>query len=349
LEAGRVRRLLARTLLVLGGAVTATVVGWLLCSGSASADVLPGVPVVPVQPTTIAGVAVPSVTGVVDPQQGTSGRGTGQTASAARPVAKSTAKPVAKSSGKRAVRATHTDRTKHFGDAVVSSVTGLVTDELPTAQLPTAPLPTVQLPSTGLSDAHLPDTPAALGSVVRQVHNVVVGFGDRVTPAVAPATALVPLHLGGLGITPVADDSPGTVAHPLGRAATPQSAPRAVRLSMPATGPGDGETHQHLPMIVAHQTTGATDSTRAADSAPASGDSHNTGDNAGRHLPALPPAQPLGSSDSGAHSPAGPTGGTGGAQVLLTHSLDAALTACGASSSPRLAVVPGKQPGTSPD
>lgn len=47
LAAGRVRRLLVRVLLVLGGAFAVTVIGWLLCAGSANADELPAVPSVP--------------------------------------------------------------------------------------------------------------------------------------------------------------------------------------------------------------------------------------------------------------------------------------------------------------
>jgi hypothetical protein len=47
LATGAVRRLLLRTVLVLGGAFAATVIGWLFCAGSASADVLPSVPTVP--------------------------------------------------------------------------------------------------------------------------------------------------------------------------------------------------------------------------------------------------------------------------------------------------------------
>lgn len=47
LAAGRVRLLLARALVVLGGAFAVTAVGWLLCAGSASADTLPPVPVIP--------------------------------------------------------------------------------------------------------------------------------------------------------------------------------------------------------------------------------------------------------------------------------------------------------------
>jgi hypothetical protein len=47
LATGAVRRLLLRTVLVLGGAFAATVIGWLFCAGSANADVLPSVPTVP--------------------------------------------------------------------------------------------------------------------------------------------------------------------------------------------------------------------------------------------------------------------------------------------------------------
>ncbi len=51
-RAGRVRRSLVRVLLVLGGALVATGVGWLLSSASASADVLPTVPLPPLSSVT---------------------------------------------------------------------------------------------------------------------------------------------------------------------------------------------------------------------------------------------------------------------------------------------------------
>jgi hypothetical protein len=57
-EAGRVRRSLTRALLVLGGALIATVVGWLLSSATANAAELPSVPVVPAVVSSV----VPAVT-----------------------------------------------------------------------------------------------------------------------------------------------------------------------------------------------------------------------------------------------------------------------------------------------
>jgi hypothetical protein len=59
LAGGLVRRLLLRALLVLGGAFAATLLGWLLGAGSASADVLPQVP------------SIPQVLGAVVPQLST--------------------------------------------------------------------------------------------------------------------------------------------------------------------------------------------------------------------------------------------------------------------------------------
>jgi hypothetical protein len=62
-EAGRVRRSLTRALLVLGGALIATVLGWLLSSATASAAELPSVPVVPsdVVSSVVPAVAVPAI------------------------------------------------------------------------------------------------------------------------------------------------------------------------------------------------------------------------------------------------------------------------------------------------
>lgn len=63
-DRGRVSRLVTRTLLVLGGTVAATVVGWLISSATASADTLPDLAV----PGTHAGPAPVSatVTGMLD-------------------------------------------------------------------------------------------------------------------------------------------------------------------------------------------------------------------------------------------------------------------------------------------
>jgi len=59
-DRGRVSRLVTRTLLVLGGTVAATAIGWLISSATASADTLPGLAV----PGTHAPVT--TVTGVLD-------------------------------------------------------------------------------------------------------------------------------------------------------------------------------------------------------------------------------------------------------------------------------------------
>jgi hypothetical protein len=58
-EAGRVRRSLTRALLVLGGALIATALGWLLSAATASAAELPNVPVVP---SDLVSSVVPAVT-----------------------------------------------------------------------------------------------------------------------------------------------------------------------------------------------------------------------------------------------------------------------------------------------
>ncbi|HEX4703429.1 MAG TPA: hypothetical protein VH352_14980 [Pseudonocardiaceae bacterium] len=61
-EAGRVRRLLARVLLVLGGTVAVTAIGWLLSTASAGADELP---TVPVGPSAVLSAVVPVVSAAV--------------------------------------------------------------------------------------------------------------------------------------------------------------------------------------------------------------------------------------------------------------------------------------------
>lgn len=72
---------------------------------------------------------------------------------------------------------------------------------------------------------------------------------------------------------------------------------------------------------------------------------------AGHHHdgPVLPPVQPVGSSDSTMHGTGGLAGGAGGASLPATPVLGGGLQSAGTPSTPRLAVAPGLQPGTSPD
>src|SRR6202000_3379485 len=65
--------------------------------------------------------------------------------------------------------------------------------------------------------------------------------------------------------------------------------------------------------------------------------------------PLLPPIQPAGSSDSSAHGPTSLAGGPGGTHVPFTHFPGSGLNLARSPSTPRLAVAPGQQPGTSPD
>jgi hypothetical protein len=67
------------------------------------------------------------------------------------------------------------------------------------------------------------------------------------------------------------------------------------------------------------------------------------------HSPVLPPVQPVGSSDSTMHGTGGLAGGAGGASLPATPVLGGGLQSAGTPSTPRLAVAPGLQPGTSPD
>lgn len=393
LEAGRVRRLLARTLLILGGALTATVVGWLLCSGSASADVLPGSPAVPVRPATVLGAVSPSVTDVVTgktdrlqsapahanatakpaTQHKAQGKAQAQAKAQAptarspktqptktHPAAKAPKQTTKQASANQAVRnrAQADGVTPQLLSAAASLpksrlvATPLSELRLPDAEASIAPLADAQLPTAGLTGDHLPGAPAALDKVVQQVHLAVAGFGARVTPAVAPATALVPLKISGIGSAPAATSEP-VVAHPLARVTTArpvavQAMAASDRLTQPTAIPA-AALHRHLPMIDSHHTADGVDGIGAVDGADGTSSGDQPIDSGRRHMPALPPVQPLGSSDSCAHGAGGPTGGTGGSQVSFVHALGAALSACGAPSTPRLAVVPGKQPGTSPD
>lgn len=260
LAAGRVRRLLVRVLLVLGGAFAVTVLGWLLCAGSANADELPTVP------------SVPSVVGGVD-----------------------------------------------------DAVTQVSTPDLKPAALPSNPLrgdalSGAALPDSGLADTGLAD--ADLGKVTRQVHLAVSGVGDKVTPAVRPAADLV------AAVTPVVHAQPvEAVAEPV----TPQAAavpvpPRVTVVSVP---------HKHTagPPI---QLPAPVRSTPASSGAMP-------------HTPMLPPLQPAGSSDSNAHGTGGVAGGSPGAQSSFTHVIGSGLNLAGTPGTPRVAVAPGQQPGTSPD
>lgn len=67
------------------------------------------------------------------------------------------------------------------------------------------------------------------------------------------------------------------------------------------------------------------------------------------HSPVFPPAQPMGSSDSGAHGSGGVAGGTGVALASFAHVIGAGPAMAGLPAVPRLAASPGQQPGTSPD
>jgi len=241
-SAGRARRLLVRVLLVLGGAVVVTGIGWLIGTASASAEVLPTVPVPP-----------------------------------------------------------------------LSSVTDTIT---------TPPVETPTLPAT-VPD--LPGTPADLGQVAQQVHQAVSGVRDRVTPATAPATALVPL--------------PVILAIPVSHApviSTPAVATAASASPTASVRPQTVVSHRH-PVGVANHVR-----PRAMDTVPPAG--------APQHrMPMLPPLQPSGSSDANAHTTGGTAGGAGGTQVPFVDIVGAAPYAVGRPTTPRLPVAPGQAPGTSPD
>jgi hypothetical protein len=220
-----VRRLLVRVLLVLGGACTATVVGWLLCAGSANADELPAIPSVP---------SVPSVL-------------------------------------------------HDLGNA---------------AQVSTPDIHAVTLPRNPLPDP-------GLGKVTQQVRLTV--------PADVPAPVTPTVH----AVAPKQAEQHHAV--------TPQAQPQHRHASTPA-----GRVRAKL----------SRPAPRPVPPAPAPVPPHKT-------VP--PPSQPAGSSDSSAHGAGGSAGGSGGALAPLAHVLGHGLNLAGAPSTPRLAVVPGAQPGTSPD
>jgi hypothetical protein len=242
LAAGRVCRLLVRVLLVLGGAFAVTVLGWLLCAGSANAAELPTVP------------SVPSVLAGVD-----------------------------------------------------STVAQVSTPDIRAPKLASSPLPDNTLPDPGL------------GKVTQQVHLTTIGVGDRVTPAVPRASDLV------AAVVPAGHAQP---AKPVTRAVT---RPVAVTPAPPTV----SVPHRHVVQQQVRRTV-------PQRSAPAPS-------GVGPHLPALPPLQPAGSSDSNAHGAGGVAGGSGGAQSSVTHVIGGGLNLAGTPSTPRIAVAPGQQPGTSPD
>lgn len=253
LAAGRVRRLLVRVLLVLGGVCVATVVGWLFSAGSANAASLPDVPRVP-------------------------------------------------------------------------SVLSATADQVSTSDLVTSVRPVL---STAVPQA-LPATPS-LDGVAKQVHVAVSSVGDRVTPSVAPATALV-------RTTGLASVVPATATEHVASHVTPAAPPvrpaasaaSAVARSRSAAAP----RHWHAVGRAPVQLPGA----HRIVPVPAPTDRG--------HVPPLPPAS---SSDSGAHSAGGVAGGASGAQVPVPHVFGSGPHLAGVPNTPRPAVAPGQQPGTSPD
>lgn len=79
-SAGRARRLLLRVLLVLGGALVVTGIGWLVGTASASAEVLPTVPVPPLSAVTdvVPAPALPAAVPATLPTPALSGSSLGQ-------------------------------------------------------------------------------------------------------------------------------------------------------------------------------------------------------------------------------------------------------------------------------
>jgi hypothetical protein len=246
LAGGRVRRLLARVLVVLGGAFGVTAVGWLLCAGSADADSLPAVPVVP---------------------------------------------------------------------SVVSAIA---------PQLSTSDITLPALPLVGITD-RVHDAASGVGTKVRgKVRRV-----EKTTKVVKVRHKVVPVAV------PVAHHDPIAPVARAARAARAASAARVgkvVRVGKPSTvAPAVLVQHRHA----AVRPPGVPRSTPAP-----------TPQDTGRQAPLLPPAGP---SDSSAHGAGNVAGGSGGAHLPLTHVLGHGPHLAGIPSTPRLAVAPGQQPGTSPD
>lgn len=243
LVAGRVRLLLARALVVLGGVFAITAVGWLLSAGSANADTLPPVPV------------IPSVVSAIAPQ--------------------------------------------------------LSTPDIKPPALPAAPA----LPLDG---------------VTKQVHVAVAGVGDKVdkvekvAPAVAPVTDPV-LH----------QEHPVTLAKPA-------VVPTHRHVSTPSATASVKADTLVTDVLVQHRHVTVATPVRARHPVPPAPLN-------GHHAPPLPPLQPAGSSDSSAHGAGSVAGGAGGAHLPFTHVLGGGLNLACAPSTPRIAVAPGQQPGTSPD
>ncbi|HEX5403515.1 MAG TPA: hypothetical protein VFX16_14565 [Pseudonocardiaceae bacterium] len=235
------RPLLVRALMVLGGAFAITAVGWLLCAGSASADTLPPVPV------------IPSVVAAVAPQLST------------------------------------TD----------IDAPGIKAPEIRDLKPPALPL----------------------DGVTKQVHVTMSGVGAKVDK-VEKAAPVVTL--------PPATDLP--VHH------TPAVVPPVVHQLSPAQ-PEAQRQHIAAPSVRMARTVW-TPRAQQHPTAPLG---------AGHHTPLLPPLQPAGSSDSNAHGAGSVAGGAGSAHLPVTHVLGCGLNLACAPSTPRIAVAPGQQPGTSPD
>jgi hypothetical protein len=133
-----------------------------------------------------------------------------------------------------------------------------------------------------------------------------------------------------------ADTEPPVVRHAITVAIRPDVTEQAVRKTTPKTGPKPTpETAAHLAAPIPAPPAPGTALARHVTSTPTG---HGNG-------PMLPPAQP----DSGVHGGGGLVGGPGSAYSLATPVFGAGLALAGPESTPRLAVAPGTQPGTSPD
>lgn len=233
---GAARRLLVRALVVVGGVVAVTAVGWLLSTSSAHADELPAVPLVP---------------------------------------------------------------------SVLSAVPQPI--QHPAApRLSTPDVKDIKAPELKPVVERLLPTPPSLDTVTRHVP---VAVDD---PAVPPLTK--PARQDTESGSPVVQHAITVAVRPHTTRQVP--APKVTHVTSPAPAP-----------VSWHAT-----------SAPSQ-----------HHQPLLPPVQPAGSPDSTVHGGTGVAGGPGGACAPFTPVLGAGPALADPSSSPRLAVAPGTQPGTSPD
>lgn len=318
LGAGRARRLLTRALLVAFGAIVATAIGWLVCSSPASADELPAAPTGPLT-TALVAVPAPAVPALPVPgapaaghsDTGLSGIGLPAPSQPSPDPAGSDTGAAGRAAAVRAAAAALGGLTTPPSIPDPHAELGSVTDRMRLLPLPGLPTPASLRMSSLSTSLPMPSLPTPnLGTT-----DLAGLTGHGAATSVRPDHATAPASQDSAGAPPQV-----TV---LGSGARQQDRASAAG--------GRVDRVNGDPLSAAR-------STPTGPGTIPSGSPHRD----------WPPVQPVGSSDAGVHAPV-PTPWSGGAGPVPAVVLGSALSGVGAPRAVLPAVVPGQQPGTSPD